>query len=94
MPAEHKPKPSDTARSSLPPRSDQPQAPSSVRLASVHDEPVASPAQVLAAQLERELGAPGLPRRWPLAISAPLCFAASGLLWYGIIQAVLAVLRR
>ena len=94
MAAQHKPKLTDTV--GLSPLSDRhpPRSPASVRAASVHDRPVASPAQALAARLESQLNETDLPKRWPLAISAPLCFAASGLLWYGIIEGVLAILRK
>ena len=66
---------------------------SSVRLASTLDAPISSPVQTLTARLEQELGDTALPRRLPLAISAPIWLITSGLLWFGIIKGVLAILH-
>ena len=50
--------------------------------------------QTLTERLERELSEADLPGRWPLAVSAPLWIATSGLLWFGIVKGVLALVHR
>lgn len=64
-----------------------------LRVAGFNDLAVPSPAHELNAKLAAALAPPAANRRWPLAVSVPLWFASSGLLWWAIISAVGALLR-